>query len=312
MLLNSTFSAAANVSTYLTREPDPAADKRIASMRDGSAFSYGGNIYFYAGQQLFNAADDNAFYVCTPTSANIVWNTAKLDGVSRAVTKGASVDVASENKGFYFGGQSIVPKGADDAQADRVLNDTFLNNLVVLGFSESGQETRNITAPTNRAKPLAQSNLLFVPAGKEGILVNLGGDDGSGDSDKGTIIGGVVGGVAGVILIGIVAVYFIMKNNRKKSSRDVQEAVAEVKRNSAATQPFLAQPLHGYPSAGYPSGDYAQGYTQGYPEGYSQGNPYQEQQQQYKDDYAVEAPANERPAELAPVTPVSRPSELPS
>ncbi|EPS37395.1 hypothetical protein H072_8884 [Dactylellina haptotyla CBS 200.50] len=482
MLLNQTISATSNVSSYLTREPDPSAQKKIASMRDGGSYSYNGDIFFYGGEQLFNAGDDGTIYKCTPTSENIVWNQASISGggVNRAITKGASVDASTENKGFYFGGQNTIPKGADSSQADLVLNDTFVNNLVVVTFSGDKQEFTNISAPVDKVNPLAQSNLLFVPAGKEGILVNLGGIDSTGSgawdtlqvfdigsstwfnqqtrgnltsgrsrnpgsgtcsvivsngdthyiyvyggsnrapgqsqlailtiptfqwatvensnfpskvnaqcqisgqrqmlilggrssnsrndcgqnnfleildlssltivsnfpdnspftvpailvtlasngtgpadgwtdpdleklyevqyqtlaqrnkgskSDKGAIIGGVVGGVAGVILIGIVAVYFIMKNHRKKSAQVVKEVVAEVNRNSAATQPFLGQPSPGFPSPGLPS--------PGYPSGYGQ------PQEHYKDEYA-EAPANQIPAELPPQTPSSRPMELPT
>ncbi|RVD90045.1 uncharacterized protein DFL_001028 [Arthrobotrys flagrans] len=483
MFLNETFRTTANASEYLRREPDPAADKRIASMRDGGAFSYDGDIFFYGGQQLFNAGDDDVIYKCTPTSEDIVWNSAAISGnVRRTITKGASVDASSENKGFYFGGQDIIAKGSDDSQADRVLNGTSSNNLIVVSFSPGKQEFANITAPVSRAKPLVQSNLLFVPAGKEGILVNLGGDDGTGDgawedlqvfdigsstwfnqrtrgnltsgnsrnpgsgtcsviqsdgdnhfiyvyggsnrapgqsqlailtipafqwftvsnqtypskvnaqcrlvgerqmlilggrssngrgdcgrnsfleildissldivfsfpnsnpftpppllrtaanssnpldgwtdpelrglyevqyqtfaqrnrgskSEKGPIIGGVVGGVAGVLSISIIVVFFIMKSHRKKSARDVKEAVAEVKRNSAA-QPFLGQPSPGFPSPAFTSGEYPHAYPQGYPQG-----------QQYKDDYIVEAPPNPAPAELPPATPATRPAELPS
>ncbi|KAJ6264236.1 hypothetical protein Dda_0379 [Drechslerella dactyloides] len=481
ILLNQTFSTTANLNTFLRREPDPAAAKRVASMRDGGAYSYNGDIYFYGGEQLFNAADNKTIFKCTPTSENIVWNPVTIDdGVSRAVTKGASVDAASEDKGFYFGGQSIVPKGADSEQADRVLNDTYLNNLVVVGFSEDNKQTyTNITAPASKATPLAQSNLLFVPAGKEGILLNLGGDDGNGNgawetlqvfdiasstwftqqtggnltsgrsrnpgvgtcsvlissgnshyvyvyggsnrsagqsqlailtipaftwttvendsfpskvnaqcqlvadrqmliiggssssgrndcgnnsflelldlssleivpnfpteapfspppatrgrngstpiggwtdpelekvyqiqyqtaaerkkgggSDKNAIIGGVVGGVGGVIILGVIAIFFIMRSNRKKSTRDVKEAVAEVKRSSAMSQPFLSQPSPGFPSPGYP---------QGYP---PQVLPEQVVQEQYKDEL-VEAPPNLAPQELPPAQSPARPTELP-
>ncbi|KAF3921667.1 hypothetical protein ABW21_db0200079 [Orbilia brochopaga] len=181
ILLNQTFSTTASLSSYLNREPDPASQKRVASMRDGGAYSYNGSIYFYGGEQLFNAADDNTIFKCTPTSENIVWNPVTVDNVSRAVTKGASVDAGPENKGFYFGGQNIVPKGADSSQADAVLNNTYLNNLVVVGFDNDKQTYTNITAPADKVTPLAQSNLLFVPAGKQGILVNLGGNDGNGN-----------------------------------------------------------------------------------------------------------------------------------
>ncbi|EWC44139.1 hypothetical protein DRE_07196 [Drechslerella stenobrocha 248] len=181
IMLNETFSTAENTSTYLRREPDPSADKRVASIRDGGAFSYNGEIYFYGGEQLFNAADGNTIFKCTPTSENIVWNQVTVDGVSRAVTRGAPVVATTENKGFYFGGQDIVPRGADDSQADLVLGNTYLNNLVSISFAPGKQSYTNITASPTRAKPLAQSNLLFVPAGKEGILLNLGGDDGSGN-----------------------------------------------------------------------------------------------------------------------------------
>ncbi|KAK6496481.1 hypothetical protein TWF481_002498 [Arthrobotrys musiformis] len=483
LFLNETFQATDNATDYLRREPDPAAEKRIASMRDGGAFSYNGDIFFYGGQQLFNAGDDDIIYKCTPTSQNIVWNSAAISGnVRRTITKGASVDASSENKGFYFGGQDIIAKGADDSQADRVLNGTSSNNLIVLSFSPGKQEFTNITAPVSRAKPLVESNLLFVPAGKEGILVNLGGDDGTGDgawedlqvfdigsstwfnqrtrgnltsgnsknpgtgtcsviasdgdnhfiyvyggsnrapgqsqlailtipafqwftvsnqnypskvnaqcqlagerqmlilggrssngrgdcggnsfleildissleivssfpnnnpftppplvrtaanssnpldgwtdpelqglyetqyqtfaernqeskSDKGTIIGGVVGGVAGVLLLSIVAVFFIMRSHRKKSARDVKEAVAEVNRNSVA-QPFLGQPSPGFPSPAFPSGEYQHAYQPGYPPGHI-----------YKDDYIVEAPPNPAPAELPSANPAARPMELPS
>ncbi|KAF3903331.1 hypothetical protein AA313_de0204634 [Arthrobotrys entomopaga] len=485
LLLNQTFSTTANVGSFVTREPDPVAEKDIASMRDGGAYSYNGDIYFYGGQQLFNAGDDDTIYKCTPTSENIVWNSATLNGanVNRAVTKGASLNAPSENKGFYYGGQSLIPKGADSSQADLVLNDTFTNNMVVVTFSGDGQRFTNITASPNKAKPLAQSNLLFVPAGKEGILINLGGDDGTGngawdilqvfdiasstwfnqqtrgnltsgrskspgsgtcsvivsDGDNqyiyvyggsgrapgqsqlailsvpafewftvensnfpskvnaqcqlsgerqmiilggrssngvndcggnsfveildlstleivtsfpdnspftppsivttasnmtspangwtdpelqelykiqyqtlatrsqgsklntGAIIGGVVGGVAGVILIGVAAVYFIMKRHRKKSAKDVKEAVIEANRNSAALQPFLTQPSPGFPSSGFPSPGYPQGDPTEYPAAYAH----------YKDEY-YEAPANEIPAELAPQTPPAHPMELSS
>ncbi|KAK6341813.1 hypothetical protein TWF730_001302 [Orbilia blumenaviensis] len=488
LFLNETFQATANASSYLRREQDPAPDKRIASMRDGGAFSYNGDVFFYGGQQLFNAGDDDTIYKCTPTSQNIVWNSASINGnVRRTITKGASVNAPSEDKGFYFGGQDIIPKGADNEQADRVLNDTFLNSLVVLSFSPGGQEFTNITTPISRTKPLAKSNLLFVPAGKAGILVNLGGDDGNGDgawedlqvfdigsstwfnqrtqgnltsgrsrnpgpgtcsviasdgdnhfiyvyggsnrapgqsqlailtipafqwftitnqdypskvdaqcqlagerqmlilggrssngrgdcgrnsfleildissldivasfpnnnpftppplvrtasnssnpldgwtdpelqglyeiqyqtsaqrnrgskSEKGPIIGGVVGGVAGVIILGVIAVFFLMKNHRKKSARAVKEAVAEVKRNSAA-QPFLGQPSPGFPSPAFTSGEYPQQYPQQYQQGYPPTT------QPYKDDYIVEAPANPAPVELPPASPAVRPAELQS
>ncbi|KAF3941402.1 hypothetical protein ABW19_dt0206739 [Dactylella cylindrospora] len=180
IFLNETINTANNATSFMKREADPASEKRVASMRDGGAFAYNGDIYFYGGEQLFNAADNDTIFKCTPTSEKIVWNPATLNGVNRAVTKGAAVDASTENKGFYFGGQNIVPKGGAGSQSDSVLNDTYLNNLVVVSFSPDRQEYTNITAPITRAKPLAQSNLIFVPSGKEGLLVNLGGDDGTG------------------------------------------------------------------------------------------------------------------------------------
>lgn len=100
------------------------------------------------------------------------------DNITRYVAYGGAVNAPSENKAWYFSGMTsrsrgpiyfnTYPNGSDKAQV-------ISNSLISLDMSvQYEEEWTNTTLPANvsgRANP----ELVWVPVGKQGILVVLGG-----------------------------------------------------------------------------------------------------------------------------------------
>lgn len=104
----------------------------------------------------------------------------ELGNVTRYITSGAGVSVPSENKGFYFSGMKAADSGpifpsVFSAPENATNPNTLSNTLITVDMSRQLSETiTNTTLPGDIAAR-AGGELAFVPVGKEGILVAVGG-----------------------------------------------------------------------------------------------------------------------------------------
>lgn len=96
-------------------------------------------------------------------------------GVTRYLAYGGAANVPSENKAFYFSGMSSASRGEIFQIGGRDTADTTSNTLIVLDMETQLQETwKNVTLPS-QIKGRANPELVWVPVGKQGVLVSLGG-----------------------------------------------------------------------------------------------------------------------------------------
>lgn len=101
------------------------------------------------------------------------------DNVTRYVTAGAGVSVPSENLAFYFSGlraKSSGPIYGNPASANETHNaDELSTAFITLDMGTQEQEAwTNETLPTS-VPGRANAELVWVPIGKRGILVAVGG-----------------------------------------------------------------------------------------------------------------------------------------
>ncbi|KAM7203519.1 hypothetical protein V8F33_002139 [Rhypophila sp. PSN 637] len=102
-------------------------------------------------------------------------DTSLPDGVTRYVAYGGAANVPSENKAFYFSGLRAPDKGEVFQTGGSVTANVTSDTLIVLDMTTQLEETwKNITLPSN-IKGRANPELVWVPVGKQGILVSLGG-----------------------------------------------------------------------------------------------------------------------------------------
>lgn len=101
------------------------------------------------------------------------------DGATRYLSYGAGVSVPSENKAFYFSGLHAPGKGViyeSYAVEDKVPSN-ISDTLVSVAFDDEEQNVetwKNETLP-DKVQKRAGASGVFVPVGKEGILVFVGG-----------------------------------------------------------------------------------------------------------------------------------------
>lgn len=115
------------------------------------------------------------------------------DGITRNVAYGVGISAPSENKAWYFSGARSKNFSAlysvGNYGSDRGLANEIADSFVSLEFDEDSQKTetwKNDTLPDSVGKRGGASGV-FVPVGKEGILVFLGGvthGDFSGEKQK--------------------------------------------------------------------------------------------------------------------------------
>ncbi|KAI0453636.1 hypothetical protein F5B21DRAFT_276848 [Xylaria acuta] len=188
------FDSSTNISSIL---------KTISLSPDGDA-TYGLKPNYYDGAML---ANDHEFFLYggllrytksyTPPDADEVlyyrasdygvpkpaflpgFGRGKLPGnLTRYVTYGGAVNAPSENKAWYFGGSRspswgpiYQPSGANDSLNPIDVSDT----LITLDLSASQSEKwTNVTLPSG-TQSRANPSVVWVPVGKQGILVVLGG-----------------------------------------------------------------------------------------------------------------------------------------
>lgn len=100
-------------------------------------------------------------------------------GMTRYITNGASVSIPSENLGFYFGGLRSPSSGAIFYQPG-ASNSAYRANvqsttLISVDLSDQVNEAwSNDTLPTT-VPGRANAELVWVPIGKRGVLVAIGG-----------------------------------------------------------------------------------------------------------------------------------------
>lgn len=96
-------------------------------------------------------------------------------GMTRYLAYGGAANVPSENKAFYFSGMSSASRGEIYQVGGLDTADVTSNTLIVLDMETQLQETwKNTTLPST-IKGRANPELVWVPVGKQGILVSLGG-----------------------------------------------------------------------------------------------------------------------------------------
>jgi hypothetical protein len=100
------------------------------------------------------------------------------DGVTRYVAYGGAVSAPSENKAWYFSGMASSTRGPIEFNGPingSTLARNVSNTLIELNMKEQFYEKwSNITLP-DKVKGRANPEVVWVPVGKEGILVVLGG-----------------------------------------------------------------------------------------------------------------------------------------
>lgn len=100
-------------------------------------------------------------------------------GMTRYVTNGASVSIPSEGLGFYFGGLRSASSGPifkDPSTSNiAVRANVQSTTLISVDLSNQGRETwSNDSLPTS-VPGRANAELVWVPVGKRGVLVAIGG-----------------------------------------------------------------------------------------------------------------------------------------
>lgn len=97
------------------------------------------------------------------------------EDVTRYVAYGGAANVPSENKAFYFSGLRAPDKGEIFQTGGKVTANVTSDTLIVLDMATQNEETwKNVTLPP-KIKGRANPELVWVPVGKQGILVSLGG-----------------------------------------------------------------------------------------------------------------------------------------
>jgi hypothetical protein len=156
---------------------------------DGAMFANDGDFVTYGGllsktdAYTLPAADDVEVYqaywygASRSTFSPGFVNGRLPDGVTRYVTYGAAASVPSENKGFYFSGLRSPSSGPIFYTSS---NRSFLanipsNTLISVDLSNQISQTwSNKTLPST-APGRANAELVWVPVGKNGVLIAIGG-----------------------------------------------------------------------------------------------------------------------------------------
>lgn len=99
--------------------------------------------------------------------------------MTRYLSYGAGVSVPSENKAFYFSGLHAPGKGViyESYAVEERVPSNVSDTLVSVEFDDEAQNVetwRNETLP-DKVQKRAGASGVFVPVGKEGILVFVGG-----------------------------------------------------------------------------------------------------------------------------------------
>lgn len=179
-----------DVFTRKSKAPDGGAVNNFGqNFYDGAMFANDGEWYTYGGmvfrtsafkappssevegyEQYWYGADGKKF------SPGFIQGNLP-DNVTRYISGGGGVSVPSENKGYYFSGLRAPSSGEIFYTTGNKTTDPTVvsNTLITVDMStQRGEIWANKTLPTTvpgRANP----ELVWIPQGKEGLLVAIGG-----------------------------------------------------------------------------------------------------------------------------------------
>lgn len=150
---------------------------------DAGFFLYGGAIL--RNDEIYDAPDDDevlAYQAYQYGPNKPAWrqgfiNADLQDGVTPYIAYGGGVNAPSENKAWYFSGLTSPTRGVIYTNSLNATNKpvNISNTLIELDMSEQLDEKwTNKTLPED-IKGRANPEVVWVPVGKEGILVVLGG-----------------------------------------------------------------------------------------------------------------------------------------
>ncbi|KAF4513284.1 hypothetical protein G6O67_000573 [Ophiocordyceps sinensis] len=162
--------------------PEPGSYDGGMLANDAEFFLYGGalisNDYLYdqpaAGTVL--AYQEYQYGEDKPLWQNGFYPAHLDDGVTRYVASGAAVSAPSENKAWYFSGLTSPTRGPITFNGNRTtMAMNISNTLISLDMTtQFGEKWSNSTLPDD-IKGRSNAELVWVPVGKQGILVVLGG-----------------------------------------------------------------------------------------------------------------------------------------
>lgn len=98
------------------------------------------------------------------------------DGVTRYVASGAAVSAPSENKAWYFSGLTSPTRGpvmSNNNRSTMAMN--ISNTLISLDMATQLEEKWSNSTLPDDIKGRSNAEAIWVPVGKQGILVVLGG-----------------------------------------------------------------------------------------------------------------------------------------
>ncbi|KHN97044.1 Galactose oxidase/kelch, beta-propeller [Metarhizium album ARSEF 1941] len=163
---------------------EPNYDDGAMLANDAEFFLYGGALVKIEGLYGAPAADAVlAYRRYAYGPERPLWqrgfNSGRLDdGVTRYIAYGGAVSAPSENKAWYFSGLSSPSRGPINfliANDNSTTASNPSNTLIELDMTDQlFEKWTNVTLPDN-IKPRANPEVVWVPVGKEGILVVLGG-----------------------------------------------------------------------------------------------------------------------------------------
>ncbi|KAF3919424.1 hypothetical protein ABW21_db0208296 [Orbilia brochopaga] len=151
---------------------------------DNSFWLYGGLLADTAAVNRYPPADDIQVYDVYQQNQPRVWNqgwqvgAALSDGVNRYVAGGAGVNVRELNQSFYFSGARNSKwgeiRGPGIVKAQYYANVTSQQFITADLSDQPHTPWTNTTLPSN-VRPRVSGEMVYVPAGKLGALVVIGG-----------------------------------------------------------------------------------------------------------------------------------------
>jgi hypothetical protein len=189
MPFNTTQNMSQVLTTISAAPAGGAANNYHQLYYDGTMFANDGEYYTYGGlvsqTSAYSppAANDvqgyEAYWYGPPRSSftrGFIDNSLP-DGITRYVAYGAGVNVPSENKGFYFSGLRSPSSGPIfyTSTNDSINANTVSDTLISVDLSvQMSEKWANQSLPTE-APGRASAELAWVPVGKNGVLIAIGG-----------------------------------------------------------------------------------------------------------------------------------------
>lgn len=185
--LGKSFNTSANITTLLGTLSKGGASF-VPNYVDGGLMGNNDEFYFYGGMTRRSdkpapRADEIFSYKASGSGTGFRrgFENARLpQDITRYVAYGGAASAPSENKGFYFGGlrspswgEIFRPQSSNTIPINPV---NVSNTLITVDLSkEPSQRWKNVTLTPDFVKGRANPELVWVPYGKQGLLLAIGG-----------------------------------------------------------------------------------------------------------------------------------------